>query len=153
MIFLSVFVKSRVNLWENLPQNLNFGKRVLHRLSIGDGTIFKVGGGQIFWSQEWRVSASRRACATQGGVWGGMCPPEKLELFWKCGLKWSDLVHYFSSCETIFNSMFIEVFFNFRTGWSKKWRGQAPPIWKVEGPLAPLAPRFRHLCVWEFYSF
>ena len=40
-------------------------------------------------------------------------------------------------------------FFYFRTGRSKKWRGHAHPVWKVEGPLAPLAPQFRRL----WYSF
>ena len=57
-----------------------------------------------FWSQKWHVSAdqnqsnsaSRRACEMQWCLRGNV-PPPKLKIFWKCSLKWSDLVHYFSS--------------------------------------------------------
>ena len=45
-------------------------------LIIGGGTIFKVGGGADFGS-----ATKCCACVTQGGVSGGMCPPQKLELF------------------------------------------------------------------------
>ena len=34
------------------------------------------GGGQIFWSKKWRISAGCRACATQGVSEGGCAPSE-----------------------------------------------------------------------------
>ena len=33
--------------------------------------------------------------------------------------------------------MFIEVFLNFRTGWSKKWRGHAPSLKNGEATGPP----------------
>ena len=39
--------------------------------------------------------------------------------------------------------MLIEVFFYFRM--VKKVEGPCPPVWKVEGPLAPCSPRFCRL--------
>ena len=42
----------------------------------------------------WLRSSHLAAAAAQGGVWGGMCPPEKLENFEKWRCKWRHLVHY-----------------------------------------------------------
>ena len=42
---------------------------------------FQSGGGQIFGSQKWRVSAGRRACATQGGVEGECAPLRSRNFF------------------------------------------------------------------------
>ena len=37
-------------------------------------------GGQSWWASRWRLSTNC-ALARTGGVWGGMCPPQKLEDF------------------------------------------------------------------------
>ena len=50
--------------------------------SIGGGMIFKWGGGANFGSQKWRVSAGRRASATQG-VSEGDVPPSDVGAFLK----------------------------------------------------------------------
>ena len=86
---------------------------------------FSKWGGQIFGSQKWRVITGRRACAMQGSV-------RSWELFWKYGLKWSNLVHYFSSCYT-FNTMFTEVFKLTLEQDGQKSGGAMPPNLKRGG--------------------
>ena len=56
----------------------------------------KVGGGvgETCESPNPRTCPGCRACAMQS-VWGG-CAPQNLENFWKCSLKWHNLVHHFS---------------------------------------------------------
>ena len=66
---------------------------------------FQSGGGPDFWSQKWHISADQSQCDSAGhcactmqGVSEGGCAPSEVGAFWKCRLKWSNLVHYFSSC-------------------------------------------------------
>ena len=96
VMFCFVLNGNRAIWWILSGANIRTGdeKKYMLDLIIGGGTILKVGGGgQNLGSKKWRVSADRHSCATQGGcIWGGMWPPQKLELFRKCRLKWSNLV-------------------------------------------------------------
>ena len=65
-------------------------------LNIGGGTKFKVWGAQIFEVKNGDPIGRVQRMGWRRGCLRGMCPPQKLELFWKYSLKWSDLVHYFS---------------------------------------------------------
>ena len=72
---------------------------VFHReICIGGGTVFHSGGGAIFLEVKNGPSAPAVALARRRGCLRGDVHPWEVKLFWKCGLKWSDLVHYFSSC-------------------------------------------------------
>ena len=56
------------------------------------------GGGAIFWKS--KLARQRRpshVVRRRGVSEGGCAPLKSWGFFWKCGLKWSDLVHYFSS--------------------------------------------------------
>ena len=65
---------------------------------IGGVTIFNVGGGGKFFEVKNGASVPAVALARRRECLRGDVPPQKLELFWKYRLKWSYLVHYFSSC-------------------------------------------------------
>ena len=56
------------------------------------------GGGANFFEVKNGASVPAVALARRRGCLRGDVPPQKLELFWKYRLKWSYLVHYFSSC-------------------------------------------------------
>ena len=104
--------------------------------SIGGGTIFK-GGGQIF--------GGRRACATQGVVWGGMCPPAEVGAFLKIWAQMKRFGALFFIMLNIKQHVYWGVFLLYNR-MVKKVEEPCLPVWKVEGPLDPLAPRFRRLC-------
>ena len=95
-------------------------------------SIFKVEG-PVFWSQQWCVSDA------EGCLRGPPSPLRSWSFFENVGSNeaiWCTIfphVKHLTAC-------LLRFFFYFRTGWSKKWRGHAPPVWKVEGPLAPLVP-------------
>ena len=95
---------------------------------------FQSGGGPDFWKS--KMVRQRR--------------PSRLRNAGGCLRSWSFFENV-SSNEAIWCTIFHHLkhltacllrcfFFYFRTGWSKKWRGHAPPVWKMEGSLAPLAP-------------
>ena len=49
---------------------------------------------------------------------------------------WCTIFHHFS-----YSLSFVSLSYEGpKTGWSKKWVGQAPPVKIVGGPVAPLAP-------------
>ena len=77
---------------------------------------------------------------TQGGVWGGMCPPEKLELFENVVLNeaiWCTIFKYKQQAAGV---SFTMLTFTLEQNDQKSGGAMLPPVWKVEGPLAPLPP-------------
>ena len=48
----------------------------------------------IFWWDNMAVKQPSRHKVVQGGAWGGMWPPRKLNIFEKWHPKWCDLVHH-----------------------------------------------------------
>ena len=75
---------------------------------------------------------------TQGDVWGGYAPLRSWSFFENVVSNeaiWCTIFHHIKHL----TACLLRCFFYFRTGWSKS--GEAmPPVRKVEGPLAPLAP-------------
>ena len=99
--------------------------------------FWKWGRGQIFGSQKWRVSAGLRACATQGSVWGGMRPLRSWSFFENVGSNeaiWCTIFHHVKHLTACLLRFF---FLKTLEQDGQKSGGAIPPVWKVEGPLAP----------------
>ena len=72
------------------------------------------------------------------GVWGGMCPPQKLELSLKCrpylnDAIWSTVFHRVKHLTACLQGCLLY----FWTGRSNKWRGHAPSLKSGGTPLPP----------------
>ena len=113
----------------------------------GGGTIFKVGGGPNFGSQKWRVSADSRACATQGGVWEGMCSLRSRSFFENVAI-WCTIFHHFKHFYSKFTAgVSCTMFRPTLEQEGQKSGGAMPPSLKSGGATGPLAPLFRRLCL------
>ena len=95
------------------------------------------GGGQIFGSLEWRVSTGCRACVTQGGVWGGMCPLRSWNFFENVGSNeaiWCTIFHHIKHLTACLLRCF---FFLTLEQDGQKSGGAMPPSLKSGGATGP----------------
>ena len=139
------------------------------RVSItGSGAIHKVGGPNCS-SQKWHRRRNDFQSEGAGFFWksrmahqrwpsrlrdAGRClrgdvPPSEVGAFFENvgsnEVIWCTIFHHVKHL----TACLLRCFFYFRTGWSKKWRGHAPPVWKVEGPLAPRFRRLFKMACWR----
>ena len=102
---------------------------------VGGGTIFK-GGGANFGRQKGRVSACRRASATQGGIWGWMCPPSEVGAFFENVVLneaiWCTIFHHVKRL----TARLLGVSFNLEQD-GQKVEGAMPPGLKSGGATGP----------------
>ena len=119
-------------------------------------------GGAKFWKSKMGAKAPAVALARCRGLSEGGCAPLRSRSFFENIVLneaiWCTIFHHFKhlTASLQLGCLLPCLLQNKRVKKKKKWRGHAPPVWKVEGPLAPLAtpvpPPMDHMLILQVWK-